>query len=306
MSFRLYVYYCALCGGGAAFLGWMLGRPIRGGEIAGAGLKALFLGAAVASALAIIDLLWNVSLRRGAIVTLRIGTALMGGALGGLIGGIVSQSLYRQSPWALFLVLGWTFTGLLIGAALGGFDLLNCLLHGLDAGGALRKIRNGILGGTLGGFLGGLLSVFLRAAWNQFFQSRDDERLWSPSAWGFVALGLCIGLFIGLAQVLLKEAWLYVEQGFRKGREMMLDQPEMTIGRAESCDLGLFGDNGVERLHARILRRGGRFLLENVGDGKTLVNGLPIAGTHALESGDEIQLGRSRLRFRERVKRRVD
>src|SRR5689334_949717 len=29
MSFRLFIYYCALCGGGGAFLGWMLGRPVN-------------------------------------------------------------------------------------------------------------------------------------------------------------------------------------------------------------------------------------------------------------------------------------
>ena len=58
---------------------------------------------------------------------------------------------------------------------------------------------------------------------------------------------------IGLAQVVLKEAWLRVEQGFRPGRELMLVKEETAIGRAEGCDLGLFGDNGVERKHARIL-----------------------------------------------------
>ena len=59
---------------------------------------------------------------------------------------------------------------------------------------------------------------------------------------GFVALGMCIGLLIGLAQVILKEAWVRVEAGFRAGREMILSKPEVTIGRAESCDIGLFGD----------------------------------------------------------------
>ena len=30
MSFRLFIYYCALCGGWAAFFGWMLGRAYWG------------------------------------------------------------------------------------------------------------------------------------------------------------------------------------------------------------------------------------------------------------------------------------
>ena len=74
----------------------------------------------------------------------------------------------------------------------------------------------------------------------------------SSLAIGLVILGLCIGLLIGLAQVVLKEAWLKVESGFRAGREVMLSKDETTIGRAESCDIGLFGDNTIERLHARI------------------------------------------------------
>ena len=42
--------------------------------------------------------------------------------------------------------------------------------------------------------------------------------------------------------------------GFRPGRQILLTRPETTIGRAESCDIGLFGDPAVERLHARITR----------------------------------------------------
>ena len=56
-----------------------------------------------------------------------------------------------------------------------------------------------------------------------------------------------------------------VEQGFRPGRELMLVKEQTTIGRAEACDLGLFGDNGVERQHARILLKDGRYLLYDEG-----------------------------------------
>ena len=80
-------------------------------------------------------------------------------------------------------------------------------------------------------------------------------------------LGVCIGLLIGLAQVILKEAWIKVEAGFRAGRELMLTKDETTIGRAEGCDLGLFGDNTIEKLHARIVLKNNRYLLEDAGDG---------------------------------------
>ena len=116
-------------------------------------------------------------------------------------------------------------------------------------------------------------------------------------------LGLCIGLLIGLAQVILKEAWLKVEAGFRPGRELMLAKAEITLGRAESCDLGLFGDSGVDKTHARLLRKGERWLLVDNGSGTgTFLNGRRIDGPTPLNSGDEIRLGRNVLRFGERRK----
>jgi pSer/pThr/pTyr-binding forkhead associated (FHA) protein len=127
--------------------------------------------------------------------------------------------------------------------------------------------------------------------------------LWSPAAWGFVALGVCIGLLIGLAQVILKEAWLRVEQGFRVGRELILSRPETTIGRAEACDLGLFGDPNVGRFHARILRERGRHILEDMGSPLgTFVNDERIQGRKELRGGDLIRMGRNVLRYEERSK----
>ena len=92
-----------------------------------------------------------------------------------------------------------------------------------------------------------------------------------------MALGLCIGLLIGVAQVILKEAWVKVEAGFRPGRELIVSKGEIVIGRAESCDIGLFGDNSVERTHARILRKGDRYLLV---DSDTAGGHVPERPTH--------------------------
>ena len=49
MSFRLFVYWCALCGGWTAAAGWVLGRLVAGGDPLGsAGLKGLSLGLSIA------------------------------------------------------------------------------------------------------------------------------------------------------------------------------------------------------------------------------------------------------------------
>ena len=56
MSFRLFIYYCALCGGGGAFLGWALGRPVHFEQkVLSQGVKGMLLGLSVALALGLVD-----------------------------------------------------------------------------------------------------------------------------------------------------------------------------------------------------------------------------------------------------------
>jgi pSer/pThr/pTyr-binding forkhead associated (FHA) protein len=76
------------------------------------------------------------------------------------------------------------------------------------------------------------------------------------------------------------------------------------IGRAEACDIGLFGDATVEREHARLVLDQGRYMLHDIGTpGGTYVNDRRITEPTPLRSGDLIAVGNSRLRFGERRKR---
>jgi hypothetical protein len=329
MSFRLFIYYCAMCGAGGGFLGWAVGRFLvwvlqllfRGGVsiIITDGLKAMFVGMVVAAALGLVDALWVCSLRQPASIALRVGTAMLVGTLGGLFGGLVPpviSDLLRSAmgeapPVALVRLLGWvtdlftwTITGTLIGASVGTFDLLANVARGRDIGAAVRKTLKGLTGGAIGGAVGGLLSLLLHGLWGLLFQGKPAESLWSPSSFGFIILGLCIGLLIGLAQIILKEAWVRVEQGFRRGRQMILQKGEITIGRAEGCDIGLFGDPLVDKLHARILRQGNQYVVVDAGSmAGTFVNDQRVAGPTPLRDGDAIRLGKCVLRFGERAKR---
>ena len=107
-----------------------------------------------------------------------------------------------------------------------------------------------------------------------------------------MALGACIGLAISLVQIMLREATLRVEAGFRPGRQLLLSKPETVIGRAESCDLGLFGDAGVEKVHAKITRQGNNWMLSDAGTPSgTMLNGQPLTQKTALKSGDRIMAG---------------
>jgi hypothetical protein len=310
MSFRLFIYYCAICGGWAAALGWALSRIV--GLIVGEGpiravLQGLCLGVLIVSGLSLVDVLWNVSPGQTSKMTVRMAIAVALGLIGSLAGAALGQALHDATQLRAIQIIsqivGWTVTGLLIGASLGAADIIPGLTAGGGLQGGRRKFLSGVLGGSLGGLLGGALSLVLGFLLGTVFDKNPDS-LKSSSAVGYVTLGTSIGLFIGLAQVMLKEAWLKVEAGFRVGREMILSRTETTLGRSESCDIGLFGDALVERVHARILREGGRYLLADAGSSSgTLLNDAPVTQPTPLSSGDAIRLGNSVLRFGERQKR---
>jgi hypothetical protein len=311
MSFKLFIYYCAICGGWAALAGWALGLALGGiadNPLFRVMIEGLCVGMLVALALGFVDILWNTGGRQMSQALLR-GLLVAGiGCVSGLLGAAVGQVLVLLASWIahrdidILGVVGWVLSGLLIGASVGVYDWWQHLARGEAAAGAVRKVRNGVLGGLLGGLIGTTLYWALRLGLTAIL-GRDN--LISSAAWGFVALGLCIGLFIGLAQVIFKEAWVRVEEGFRAGRELILSKDEITIGRAESCDIGLFGDAGVGRTHARILLKDQRYLLADAGmEGGTFLNDQRVAQPMPLRDGDVIRMGKSRLRFGERQKRK--
>ena len=313
MSFRWFIYYCALCGGCAALVGWGMGKiPPLSPSVMLDALKTLCVGLMLGGVLAIIDSMLNFSWSQLITSVLRVMTAGFVGAVSGFFGGLVTGGVTRSLNFLPLQIagqiIGWTLTGLLIGASVGVFDLLVSLLKEQDTHGAVRKVLHGLSGGAVGGLLGGVVYVLIQWFLGALFGDKMDlDKMWSPAAAGFVALGMCIGLLVGLAQVILKEAWVKVEAGFRPGRELIVAKEQIVIGRGESCDIGLFGDAGVERTHARILRKGDRYLLvDSDTPGGTYLNGRRIKEATPLRSGDEIRVGKNTLRFGERQKRPED
>src|SRR5438093_4921374 len=62
MSFKLFIYYCAVCGAWAAFLGWAVAQFITPESATlRSSLRGLSLGLFVALALGMVDALWNIS-----------------------------------------------------------------------------------------------------------------------------------------------------------------------------------------------------------------------------------------------------
>jgi hypothetical protein len=302
MSFKVFIYYCALCGGWAAFFTWAVAAAVGWTTTESIFLKASLIGGLlgmfVAAAVGLLDAILNST---GSQRVLRTFLCAGLGLLSGVFGGVVGETLHHFL--SVPLLVGWVLVGVLVGASIGAYDLMLAFSSGRDFKQALKKTFNGIYGGFLGGFLGGLPFTLL--------DTQIADRILpsiprSSLASCLVILGLCIGLMIGLAQVILKEAWIKVEEGFRPGRELMLNKDETTIGRAESCDLGLFGDNAIQKLHARILLKNNRYVLSHAADeGETWVNDEEVGDKLVpLRSGDRIRLGRSVLRFGERQKRK--
>ena len=153
------------------------------------------------------------------------------------------------------------------------------------------KCRNGVIGGALGGLLGGFLFDHTGAGM-------------AARATGFVILGGSIGALIGLTQLVLKEAWLTVVDGFRPGRELILGQTVTMLGRGDHLALPFLGYPGrdLESEHARIVRQtDGTFTLEdNRSRLGTRLNGQTILAATPLKDGDLIKLGSNIIRFNQR------
>jgi hypothetical protein len=85
MSFRWFIYYCAVCGGCAALVGWALGIiPHLGANVMQDALKALCLGLMLGGVLSLIDSLVNFTWAQSFFAAMRILTAGFVGGVGGV------------------------------------------------------------------------------------------------------------------------------------------------------------------------------------------------------------------------------
>jgi len=88
-------------------------------------------------------------------------------------------------------------------------------------------------------------------------------------------------------------------EGPAEGQVFELVEDEYVIGRSREATLSV-PDNSVSRKHARVLRSGGGWAVEDLGSGNgTVVNGERIAAETYLYSGDTIKLGDTVLAFRD-------
>jgi hypothetical protein len=281
MSFYRLIYYSAVVGGWAAFLGWLPAEILAQklmpyGGLAGVAVTCGLVGAAIGGGLAVLGGMANAQWKH---LLQRFVLGLAAGGVGGIVGGVVGEVLFRIIG---FRAIGWALMGAAIGIAEG---LLTR---------SRNKARNGLIGGVIGGFLGGFLFEPIQAA-----ISGADM---TARAVGFVILGACIGILIGLVQVVLKQAWLSVRDGYRPGRELILGDGRTVLGRAEWAHLPFRGPSDVQLAPEQVVieARQGTFYLKNNGATvPTLLNRQPLGPgeERTLSDGDLISFGGNSLKF---------
>lgn len=225
-------------------------------------------------------------LRDGAWI--KLSRAATWGALAGAIGGALGLVLGE-------FVIGW-FQGGLIGRALswGVLGLGIGVSQGL-ADRSRQRLVYGLLGGGLGGLIGGYLFEALRASLGQRYNNTLGQGV------GIVILGAGLGLFLALVEQVLRRAWIQVVSGRQEGRLYLLAHQVSRLGLDERAEVGLFGDRAIARRHAEIeVTPAGYVLRNHAPSGRTRVNGHVIDDIHVLSNGDQIELGQTRLVFRQR------
>ena len=105
--------------------------------------------------------------------------------------------------------------------------------------------------------------------------------------------------------------WLVVVRGPGQGRVLTLGSGMNAIGRGEVSRVRLdFGDDSVSREnHARLIyepRQRGWFLNHGDGTNLTYMNGDLVVGTVEVDSGSEIQIGETILRFQAFCRKEFD
>jgi len=216
--------------------------------------------------------------------------------LGGTSEGVPNPGIFSFGQQVIARAFGWALMGL-----------------GLGAGSAIstwspKRIGQGALGGFLGGFVGGFIFDLLAmgsAPVQEAVGAGGVHDSGGPSRMvGFTAIGGFTGLFIGLVQELMKQAWVKVLAGRNEGKDFILSKPLNILGRDERSDVPLYGDPSVGIQHAAIRADGNRHVLIDAHTPTgTVVNGQPVppGGELLLRDGDMIQIGSHRILFREKA-----
>jgi hypothetical protein len=196
-----------------------------------------------------------------------------------LIGTLVMKSYanFQRVVLPLSHAIGWAVLGVFVGAG-----------EGVRAG-SWKKIGIGILGGLIGGLLGGLILEYGRLALPRLGYSR---------LFGFAILGLAIGGFYGLIERGMSFGILRVLTGSLKGKEFLLNQRRMRLGRSPRNEIALPSYEDLADRQAEVRIRKGEVVLVNLEPRLPILVNEQKLGERRLKLGDVIRMGSARIFYK--------
>ena len=294
-------FYLGFAGLVGAFLAWMFCEPTfqdfgpQGwGNVLLFPLVVIFMCVSLGIAESIVERSWHRLFLRGiasvglglvlGFIITAIANIVFGLLVSAFTAGLDSPDVIKNSLLWISRSLAWAIFGVAGG-----------LVFGIMSKSA-KKTYYGMLGGIIGAALGGLffdpISLLARGA--------ELSR-----AIGVIILGSCTGIAIGLVENALKDRWLYVSSGPLAGKQFVLYQDIVTIGKNQASTIYLFKDPSILEQHARIDHRLGKSLVTAFGP--LMIAGQPLQTgmQHTLRSGDILQIGRYTFSYAEKeVKQR--
>jgi len=225
----------------------------------------------------------------------RIPAGMLLGALVGCIGGGLGLLAGQAALWmigTLFMhswlsfqrvvlplshAIGWAVLGVFVGAG-----------EGVRAGSA-KKIGIGMLGGLAGGLLGGFVLEYARL----FLPLAAFSRLI-----GFATLGAAIGIFYGLIERGMSFGIFRVLTGSLKGKEFLLNQRRMRLGRSPRNEIALTSYEDLADRQAQVRIRRGDVVLVNLEPRLAILVNEQKITEQRLKFGDVIRIGSARLFYK--------
>lgn len=274
----------AIAGGVGGLAGWILGEILVqswAGDLASIFLGGALYGVTFGVALGVAGDLFMPSayrVSRGAKIGARVGL------FAGVIGDFSASVAFGLLKWLPFIgrAIGWAIFGAFIGLAVG------------FTRGSSSRLRSGALGGLIGGAIGGLAFDLV----DQIVWLRIGNGVLQRAV-GFTILGACIGLWIVVMERQGSFGILKIISGQYEGRELFLDKSILTLGSDERGNLPVYGDPEIRSHHATLRQTGTGCLIEAAPGAAVLVN-KQTASRQSLVNEDELQIGSTRLIYRDK------
>jgi len=290
MSLARVTFHSAILTGWLGFFAWMIAELVTAMLSIAPGTTSVIIyssmvGAGIGAAL---NLLSGISNPQISILMKRIGQGVVIGGIGGLLGGVSGNAIFEllsnpDSPSIVGRVVGWIIVGVACGSVAGITDR------------SQEKLFNGLLGGGIGGVIGGLVFNGL--------QSLSGVSSTGGRAAGFVLLGVSIGIAIGLVNLMKRQAWLSVIDGYLPGRDFIITSDTTILGKGDHLSLPFFGPSSrtLAAEHVSIIRNKSSSVYEiqpMTSSNEVLVNHSRIEGRVILQDHDVIKIGGNIIRFR--------